>query len=334
MTFGDFAESGINSIESKKVYDLYREKGGNFFDTANAYQGGLSEKLLGEYISSCRSECVIATKYTAHPNFLAIGKGTQKQTNPNAGGNHKKSMVESLDDSLKRLNVGAVELFYVHVWEYSTPIEVVMRGLDDVVRSGKAYHVAVSDSPAFVVSRANTLAELRGWSPFVALQTRYSLIERSFEGELARMADSLNLATIPWGILGEGFLTGKHSTPAGIDAASGRKESVNRHVSNPKNLEILEEVKKIAAETNSTPAQVSLNWITQRTTSPLIGAKTVQQLEDNLGSLNVTLTADHLSRLDKVSAPSLPFPFGMEPMVSRFIDAGAKVPKRRFSPFL
>jgi len=332
MTFGDDWEVGNNKVESKKIFDLYRSKGGNFYDTANVYTNGTSEKFLGEFISGFRSEAVVATKFTANPLFSVKSKGKLPEgtlINPNGGGHSKKSMVENLDASLKRLGTNYVDIFYVHCWEFKVPAEEVIRNLDDCVRSGKALYVAVSDSPAWIISKANTVASLRGWSPFIGLQTRYNLLDRSMESELGPMADEFNLGIIPWGVLAEGFLTGKHQKDA-PEAASGRKESNVRHFSKERNVAILEEVKKIAAEIGRTPAQVTLNWTLQKpVTSPLVGAKTVQQLQDNLGALDFTLTAEQMSRLNTISVPEPAFPMSMIGNVSFFTDAGGKVKENR-----
>jgi len=330
MTFGEDWDFGSNKEESKKVFDLYRSKGGNFFDTANAYQNGSSERFLGEFVSTFRSECVLATKYTANPKFLKAMKGQlgpEERVNPNAGGNHRKSLVENIDVSLKNMGTGYVDLLYVHCWEYRTPVNEVMRALDDCVRSGKALYVGISDCPAYILAQANTIADFRGWSPFIALQTRYNLIERSFEGELGHLCTEAGLGVVPWGILAEGLLTGKHKKGA-VEASSGRKDSVGRHLNSDKNVEILAEVVKIAEEVKRTPAQVAINWLAQKRTVPLVGARTVAQLEDNIAALEFKLSAEHIERLNKVSAPSLGFPFSFISNPSPFIDGGLKVKAR------
>jgi len=332
MTFGDEWSLGSNKDESKKVFDLYRSKGGNFYDTANVYQGGTSERYLGEFLSSFRSEAVIATKYTL--NLYASKIFSQKANpndlvNPNAGGNHRKSLVENIDESLKRLGTGYVDILYVHCWEFRTPVVEVVRALDDCVRSGKALYLAISDTPAYVISEANTLASFHGWTPFIGLQTRYNLLDRSFEGDLKHMCQEQGLGVIPWGALAEGFLTGKHKK-AEISQDSGRKESVGKHFDDAKNLEILDEVIKIADEVKRTPAQVSLNWLASKGTIPLIGAKTVAQLEDNLGSIDFKLSDSHIERLDKVSAPVHQFPYSFLANASIFVEAGLKVEKRKY----
>jgi len=335
MTFGNDWGFGNNFEESKKIFDAYRSKGGNFFDTACNYTNGTSERYLGEYMNGIRSEVVLATKFTANANSTAaLGGPKSSFANPNAGGNHRKSLVETLDASLKRLNVLAVDILYVHFWEFSTPVEEVMRNLNDVVSSGKAYHVAISDTPAWLISKANTLSSLRGWSPFVGIQTRYNLLDRSYEFDLGPMAQNLGLGTIPWGALAEGYLTGKHSEKA--EASSGRKDAVNRHINDPRNQKILEQVKTIAKETGATPGNVSLNWLLQRPTiaSPLIGARNVEQLEQNLKCLDFKLSKDQLESLNNVSAPSfVPFPNSGVGRLSAFADGGAKI-QRKMPPFM
>jgi len=211
MTFGEDWDLGISKDESKKVFDLYRSKGGNFYDTANAYTNGKSETLLGEFLSSIRSDAVIATKYSAHTKFHPTARKTGEILSPNGGGNSKKSLVENVDASLKRLGTGYIDVLYMHNWENGlTPIHEFMRSMDDVVRSGKVLYIALSDTPAWVAARAQTMAELRGWSTFIGLQTRYNLLDRSLEVELGPMALELGMSILPWGALAEGFLTGKH----------------------------------------------------------------------------------------------------------------------------
>ncbi|KAF9428631.1 hypothetical protein BGZ94_001654, partial [Podila epigama] len=260
MTFGDRWGFGSDFETCKAIFDKYYEAGGNFFDTANMYNNGDSERFLGEYISGKRSECVVATKYSlsAIPDglsdkykpFIRLGEPGKKRPNPNACGNHRKSLVETLDGSLKRMGTGYTDILYVHLWEYRTPVQEVMRALDDVVRSGKAHYVAISDAPAWVVSSANMLADLRGLSPFIGLQSRYNLLDRSLEAELQPMCAEHGLGIIPWATLAEGFLSGKHNQDKS-DTTSKRQTS--GHAANPKNWRILDEVKAIAAECVKTP---------------------------------------------------------------------------------
>jgi aryl-alcohol dehydrogenase-like predicted oxidoreductase len=215
-------------------------------------------------------------------------------------------MVQALDASLKRLGTDYIDVYWVHAWDFTTPASEVMRALDDMVRAGKVLHVGVSDTPAWIVSRANTLAELRGWSPFVALQLRYSLIDRTAERDLIPMARAMDLAITPWSILGAGTLTGKYSR--GAAPAEGRaKEGAATDV---RNLGIADAVVGIADEIGCTPSQVAVSWVRQQhgVIVPLVGARNLEQLEDNLGALDVTLDEDHLARLDEVSRIEPGFP--------------------------
>jgi aryl-alcohol dehydrogenase-like predicted oxidoreductase len=200
MTFGDDWGWGAAKDEARNVYDSFREAGGNFIDIANVYTNGTSESLLGEFMQGHRASVVMATKYTnAAPG-----------TDPNAAGNHRKSMMQAVEASLKRLRTDYIDLYWVHIWDQVTPVEEVMRGLDDLVREGKVLYVGISDAPAWWIAQANTLAYLRGWSPFIGLQIEYSLIERTVERELIPMAKVLNLGLTGWSPLANGVLTGKY----------------------------------------------------------------------------------------------------------------------------
>ena len=214
MTFGDDWGWGAAKDESRKVYDAFREVGGNFVDTANLYTNGTSESFLGEFMQGHRHSIVMATKYTnAVPG-----------TDPNAAGNHRKSMMQAVEASLKRLGTDYIDLYWVHVWDQITPVEEVMRGLDDLVRQGKVLYVGISDAPAWWIAQANTLAHLRGWSPFIGLQIEYSLIERTVERELIPMSKALNLGLTAWAPLSNGVLTGKYHGHGSVRGRSGPYE--------------------------------------------------------------------------------------------------------------
>ncbi|ORZ10070.1 aldo/keto reductase [Lobosporangium transversale] len=329
MTFGDKWGFGNNKETCRKIFDTYYERGGNFFDTANVYMNGDSERFLGEYISSKRSGCVIATKYSINAASLdaIMGRGQFNHPNPNAGGNHRKNLVETLDGSLKRMGMGYVDILYVHLWEYRTPIYEVMRALDDVIRAGKALYVAVSDTPSWVVPSANTMADLRGLTPFIGFQTRYNLLNRSLESDIQPMCADMGIGIVPWSILAEGFLTGKHLREQ-INKDSKREGQVDIHFKHDRNWRILDEVKAIAQECNRTPAQVAVNWILQKPgiTSPLIGARTLEQLKDNLNALEFTLKPSQMARLDSVSNPKqLPFPQDLVKDLDTFIGIGVDI---------
>jgi aryl-alcohol dehydrogenase-like predicted oxidoreductase len=308
MTFGEDWGSmlpGASKDEAKKIFDLFASKGGNFIDTANVYQKGTSEKYVGEFISPEREKFVLATKYTI----------TTNPDDPNASGNHRKNLVQSIDASLKRLNTHYIDLLWVHVWDPMTPIEEVVRSLDDLVRSGKILYVGISDVPAWVVSYADAIAQLRGWSPFIGIQVMYSLIERSVERDLLPMARALDIGVTAWSPLGGGVLSGKYTKQN--DSKEQTRFSVDNPMSavfvNERNLSIATEVQAIAKEINKTPSQIALNWIRQQNKNkgviiPIIGARTEAQAMDNLGCLDFELTTDQLKRLDEKSKIQLGFP--------------------------
>lgn len=294
MTFGTQGW-GADKDESRAVYARFREAGGNFIDTANIYSAGTSETFLGEFMAGERERIVLATKYT----------GQTRGRDVNAAGNSRKNLMDSLHASLKRLRTDYVDLYWVHARDFNTPIEEVMRALDDVVRQGKVLYVGVSDTPAWEVSRANTLAELRGWSAFVGLQIRYSLLDRAVERELLPMAKALDLTVTPWDTLGSGILAGKYNTNA---AEAGRAKQ--RGFVNERALRIAGEVIAVAKELGRSPAQVALAWVRagQGVIVPLVGARTVAQLEDNLGCLELALPPEAKRRLDEASQIELGFP--------------------------
>jgi aryl-alcohol dehydrogenase-like predicted oxidoreductase len=300
MTFGEDWGFGASKEESRRIFDTYLEAGGNFVDTANRYTGGTSERYLGEFIASERERIVLATKYTANV----------RPGDPNGGGNHRKSLVEALDGSLKRLGSDYIDVYWVHAWEYLTPVEEVMRALDDQVRAGKILYVGISDAPAWVVSRANMLAELRGWSPFIGLQIEYSLLERTVERELVPMAGALDLGVLAWGPLGGGALTGKYSANgAGPDEPRRLSEGDRRLTE--RSQAIAATVDEVAGEIGAPASQVAIAWLRARREAvviPIVGARTASQLAETLGCLDLELSDDHLRRLDEASRVRLGFP--------------------------
>ena len=303
MTFGEEWGWGANKEESEALLRTYVEAGGNFIDTANHYTNGTSEKIVGELIASEREKYVLATKYTLNP----------RPTDPNAGGNHRKNMVQSLEASLERLGTDYIDLYWVHAWDPMTPIEEVMRALDDVVRAGKVLYIGISDTPAWVISQANLLADLRGWSRFVGLQIPYSLIERTPERDLLPMAKATDIAVTTWGALGGGMLTGKYQK--GKDNPKGARLSEGpwgESIRTDKNYAIAEAVSAVASELDKSPSQVAVAWVlAQRSRSniiPILGARKVSQLEDNLAALDLELPEDALARLDEASEIQLGFP--------------------------
>jgi aryl-alcohol dehydrogenase-like predicted oxidoreductase len=297
MTFGEEWGFGESRDECRRVFDTFTEAGGNFIDTANKYTNGTSERMLSEFVGGERDRFVIATKYT-----LSMRDG-----DPNASGNHRKNLVQSVEASLERLATDYVDLLWLHAWDFTTPAEEVMRALDDLVRTGKVLHVGVSDAPAWVVARCNTLAELRGWSRFVGLQIEYSLIERTVERELLPMARSLGLAITPWAALGGGVLTGKYSRG---ELSDTRRAELNTRRISERNLKIAREVDAVADQLGRSSSQVALNWVRQQRGQiiPIVGARKAAQLQDSLGCLDFELSRDQLKRLHEASAIELGFP--------------------------
>ncbi len=300
MTFGEEFGWGESKEESRKVYEAFLQAGGNFFDTANYYTKGTSEKFLGEFMAQDRERVVIATKYSL----------TTNPKDPNASGNHRKNMTQALNASLKRLKTDYVDVYWVHAWDFLTPVEEVMRALDDMVRAGKVLYIGISDTPAWIVSQANTLATLRGWTPFVALQLEYSLLERTIEREFLPLAKSFDMAITAWSPLAMGVLTGKYQQNAPNDSRFKINQPWGTLYLNEKNIEIVNIVVAIAKEIGKTPAQIAINWLRQhkQTIIPIIGAKHVEQLKDNLGCLDFELTDEQIARLNNASHIDLGFP--------------------------
>ena len=301
MTFGDEWGWGSPKDEAQKVYETYREAGGNFLDTANFYTSGTSEKFVGEFIKGHRESVVVATKYSlATPG-----------NDPNAAGNHRKSMMQAVEASLKRLHTDYIDLYWVHMWDGITPVEEVMRGLDDMVRQGKVLYVGISDAPAWWIAQANTLAELRGWTQFTGLQIEYSLIERTVERELIPMAKALNLGVTAWSPLAGGVLTGKYHGKGKAEGARMTIEGTKDFFPEEQRaVPIISAVKSVSKQTGRGMAQVALAWLRHRTVPviPIIGARKVSQLQDNLASLDLELSAEQLKFLDGASRIEPGFP--------------------------
>ena len=292
MTFGDDWGWGAPKEESRKMFDAFVEAGGNFIDTANNYTDGTSEKLVGEFAKAERDHFVIATKYTLN----------EYAADPNFGGNHRKNMRRSVEGSLKRLDTDHIDLLWLHMWDGMTPVEEVMRALDDLVRAGKVLYVGISDTPAWVVSQANMLADLRGWSRFVAYQGEYSLASRAPERDILPMTQAMEMTYLPWGILEGGEMTGKYNAPSDEPR---RSKDTNERIK-----AIAAELMKLANETGHTPSQIAINWVRQRPFHmiPILGARTERQLRDNLGCLDFALSNEQIERLNASSPIDLGFP--------------------------
>jgi len=303
MTFGEDWGWGAPKEESHRMFDAFLEAGGNFIDTACNYTNGTSETFVGEFVKGRRERLVIATKYSL----------SMRKDDPNGGGNSRKNLVQSLDASLQRLGTDYVDLLWLHMWDYMTPVDEIMRALDDVVRAGKVLYIGISDTPAWIVSRANTMAELRGWSRFVALQIPYNLVRRAPERDLLPMAETLDLAVTPWGVLASGLLSGKYDDAAKAPKQGTRLAGRERGtgVFSEPSLRAAAEVSAIAAELGRSSAQVAINWIRARkgpVTIPILGATKAKQLVDSMGCLAFDLEPEHVRRLDEASPIELGFP--------------------------
>jgi aryl-alcohol dehydrogenase-like predicted oxidoreductase len=292
MTFGDDWGWGAPKEESRKMFDAFVQAGGNFIDTANNYTNGTSETFLSEFTKADRDHFVIATKYSL----------SERDTDPNFGGNHRKNMRRSVEGSLRRLNTDYIDLLWLHMWDGMTPVEEVVRALDDLVRAGKVLYVGISDTPAWVVSQANMLADLRGWSRFVAYQGEYSLASRAPERDILPMTNALNLTFLAWGMLEGGELTGKYNSPS--DEPKRSRDTSERI----KNIAAI--VMELARETGYTPSQIAINWARQRPYHmiPILGARSERQLKDNLGCLDFELTQEQIKCLSEASPIDLGFP--------------------------
>ncbi|WP_373539318.1 aldo/keto reductase [Chamaesiphon sp.] len=297
MTFGEDWGWGAPKDTSHQMFDAFVAAGGNFIDTANLYTNGSSEKIVGELIASDRDRFVVATKYSLTGQW-------QGDKNPNGAGNHRKNMMRSLEGSLKRLNTDYIDLLWLHAWDFTTPVEEVMRAFDDLVRQGKVMYIGISDTPAWIVSQANTLAQAHGWTQFIALQIEYSLIERTPERDLIPMATAFDLAVTPWSPLAGGVLSGKY-------AQNGDGKATSRGQNIPdRSFQIAQTVGEIAKELECSSAAVALAWILAQSPQmiPILGASKLEQLQDNLKCLDVTLSPEQLASLNRTSQIERGFP--------------------------
>jgi aryl-alcohol dehydrogenase-like predicted oxidoreductase len=294
MTFGEDWGWGASKEESRRIFEAFAEAGGNFVDTANNYTDGTSEGFVGEFLAADRDHFVLATKYTL----------TERRDDPNAGGNHRKNLMRSVEGSLRRLATDRIDVLWVHMWDGMTPIEEVLRSLDDLVRAGKVLYVGFSDTPAWVVAQAVIMAELRGWTRPVGMQLPYSLADRSVERESLPMSRALDLAVTPWGLLEGGILSGKYASGNAEPRRYGNEPQSERE------LRLADEIKAVANEIGRSVAQVAINWVRQQPGAiiPIVGARTEVQLKDDLGCLDFELDQGQMERLSKASPIELGFP--------------------------
>ena len=302
MTFGEQGGVGAPPEECARILGAYADAGGNVIDTAINYRGGASEEILGALLDGRRDRFVLSTKYTV----------SRDRDDPNGGGNHRKNLRLSLETSLRRLRTDYIDIYWVHMWDRHTPAEETMRALDDQVRAGKILYLGISDAPAWLIARANTLAEWRGWTAFAGLQAPYSLLQRDIERELLPMAETLGLTVAGWSPLADGILSGKFTaTGAGSAAgAAGPGTRVDPASLSEHQHAIAATVAEVADGLGASPAQVAIAWTRTRSPAihPIVGARRLDQLLDNLGAADLELPAEALARLDAATAPDLGFP--------------------------
>jgi aryl-alcohol dehydrogenase-like predicted oxidoreductase len=309
MTFGTEWGWGNEEKDSKTIFDRYLEAGGNFLDTADGYTMGHSEQLVGKFVAGgkLRDNVVIATKFTFNG----------QQGNPNAGGNGRKNIHRAIEGSLRRLQTDYVDLYWLHAWDTVTPVEEVLSTLNDLVREGKILHFGFSDTPAWYVARAQTLAQTQGKEPLIALQLEYSLVERNIEREHIPVAQELGIAICPWSPLASGLLSGKYKREGNSGSGDGRLQQT-KDQANPvfrkfseRNWQIVEVLANVSKQIGKSPAQVALNWVATQpgVTSTIIGATKTAQLDANLASLDFTIPVDQRKQLDEVSALEITHPY-------------------------
>ena len=300
MSFGDAWGFGANADDSRAIFNRFAEAGGTFLDTANFYHKGQTEQIVGDLIAADRDRFVVGTKYSLnmYPN------------DPNGGGNSRKSLQRSVEDSLRRLNTDVIDVLWVHAWDFCTSVDEVMRSLDDVVSSGKVLYIGISDTPAWIVAHANTLAELRGWTSFVGLQARYNLADREVERDLLPMARSFDLTLTAWAPLAAGLLTGKYTRQGDGPPVDSKRAKQNQRRLNDRMREIAGTVDRVADRTGASSTQVALAWLRQSAPNvvPIAGARTVSQIDDTLGSMSLTLPPDAVAELTESSPIELGFP--------------------------
>jgi aryl-alcohol dehydrogenase-like predicted oxidoreductase len=327
MTFGEDWGWGSSVKDSEAIMDRFIERGGNFLDTANAYTKGHSEKIIGDHLgrhANRRDRLVLATKFTSN-----LFRG-----DPNGGGMSRKAITAQCEESLRRLQTDYIDLYWLHAWDATTPIDETMRALDDLVTSGKVRYLGFSDTPAWKCAEAQTLARLRGWSPLIALQIEYSLLERTVEGDLVPMAQEMGLGITPWSPLKSGVLSGKYTRDQHGKHEAARGPWATSALGD-RAYDIIEELARIAKELGSTPSRVAIAWVQGRpaVASTIIGARTMAQLDDNLAAMDVTLAPEHIAKLDALSKPKLNFPADFLANGAMFLHGGTTINGRSAQPW-
>jgi aryl-alcohol dehydrogenase-like predicted oxidoreductase len=319
MTFGEDLGWGSSVEESQQIIDRFVELGGNFIDTANFYTRSHSEKIIGDHIGrhpARRDRLVIATKFT----------GNLYPGDPNGGGSGRKSLINACENSLRRLQTDYIDLYWLHMWDPNTPIEETMSALDDLVRVGKVRYLGVSDTPAWKIVEANLIARFRGWPAFIGLQMEYSLLERTIEQELIPMASEFGLGITPWSPLKSGALSGKYTRRNDGQHKVDRGALIETFL-NEKTYAVVDELEIIAKAHQTTVAGVALAWVLAQpaVTSIIIGARRLSQLDDNVGAVDLHLTAEELARLNALTEPTFGFPQNVLTMAPGVINGGTTI---------
>jgi aryl-alcohol dehydrogenase-like predicted oxidoreductase len=316
-SFGTRRRAGAEPDEAKRMFDHFAEAGGTLIDTADSYQGGESELLVGQFTAADRDHFVIATKFSG---------GDPAAPHVQSTGASRKTMIRSVETSLDRMKTDRLDILWVHFDDQVTPTEEILRGLDDLVTSGKILYGGLSNFPAWRVARAQTIAELRGLSPIVGIQIEYSLVERTADRDLLPMAEALGLGVALWSPLGGGLLTGKYRES---DAGRLTDWKLLIHTeSTAQKTAVIDEVIAIASELGVPPAHVAMAWLracdarSATARVAIIGPRNSEQLEDYLSSLRVVLDPQQVARLDEVSAPTLGVPHEMIASVRGMVRGG------------
>lgn len=313
MGFGTEWKWGCDKEVSKQIFDAYANGGGNFVDTANRYTEGTSEKFVGDFISKDRDHFVVATKYSLR----------DRSGDLNFAGNHRKNLMRSVKDSLWRLNTDYIDVLWLHIWDSWTPTEEILKGMEDLISRGMVHYIGISDTPAWMVSQANTMAELRGWSQFIGLQIEYSLIQRTVEAEFFPMAKSYGMTITPWAPLAGGALTGKY-----LKGDKGRLVETSVRLGE-RATAITKKVVEVADRLGVSASQLAINWTRQhknQSVIPIVGATKVSHVEDVLGCLSFEIPVEMMTELNEVSKVDMPFPhkFFNEPGVLDVLYGGMK----------
>lgn len=326
-TFGTaWGPIGSDEAESQRIFDAFVDAGGNFFDTSNRYQEGESERILGKLIGAEREHFVIGTKFTLYDLLSELG-------DPNAAGSHRKNLRRSVEGSLKRLGTDYIDLLYVHIEDTLTPIEETMRALDDMVRDGKVLYVGCSNLPSWKVAQANTIADFRGWSRFVANQIEYNLVERTAEKDTVPMCEDQDIAVLCWSALSGGMTSGKYSRPEGPEAGVFHRlqstlDPANKHYwlkILERNRDIMARVNAIADRIGRSTVQLSLNWLRQQpgVTIPIFSARTLEQTKEDLACLDWSLSPEEMAEVDAATAAALSSPVVARGYPNDFVEFGS-----------